>query len=347
METKENTGGRRTGGRSSGGRTRGGAATATPTRRRTQAPKAQNAPAAPQRRRTTKTPVKSPSRSQTPKRRAPAAPAPEVVYTPAAPFSRNRFLLRLATAVAVVLALTLGISIFFHVETIQVSGMDKYTAWQVAQASGIQEGDNLMGLSEPRIAGQIRANLPYVSNVRVGIRLPGTVNIEITELDVTYACADGNGKWWLLTAAGKVVEEAREGNYTRILGVELDAPKAGEAARAAASVPTTGDPEEKTAPLQLYTPQERLEMALSIAQYLEMNGMISGIASVDVTQAQDLRIWYGEQFEILLGDATELSYKITCAKAALDQLASYRTGQLDVSFSLVADQPVFTPFDQE
>ena len=53
------------------------------------------------------------------------APAPDVVYTPAKPFSRDRFLVRLATVVAVVVALMFGISIFFRVEHVTVSGADK------------------------------------------------------------------------------------------------------------------------------------------------------------------------------------------------------------------------------
>ena len=49
-------------------------------------------------------------------------PTPEVVYTPARPFSRNRFLLKLLTVVAVVIAIIFGTSIFFKVDTFVVSG---------------------------------------------------------------------------------------------------------------------------------------------------------------------------------------------------------------------------------
>ena len=56
-----------------------------------------------------------------------AVPAPDVVYTPAKPFSRERFLLRLATVVAVVIAMMFGISIFVRVEHGMVAGAEKYT----------------------------------------------------------------------------------------------------------------------------------------------------------------------------------------------------------------------------
>ena len=52
--------------------------------------------------------------------------APDVVYTPPKPFNRDRFLLRMGTVVAVVIALMFGISIFFRVEHVKVSGAAKF-----------------------------------------------------------------------------------------------------------------------------------------------------------------------------------------------------------------------------
>ena len=68
---------------------------------------------------------------------APKKPTPDVVYTQPDPFNRNRFILRLVTVVAVVLALIFGMSIFFKVKTVTVAGTNKYTAWDVREASGI------------------------------------------------------------------------------------------------------------------------------------------------------------------------------------------------------------------
>ena len=107
----------------------------------------------------------------------------DVIYTPPKPFKRGRFLLHLATVAAVVLAVVLGMSIFFKVETIKVSGCSKYSAWEVSEASGIEKGSNLMTLSRAQVSGSIMSRLPYVKTVRVGINLPDTVNIEIVERD--------------------------------------------------------------------------------------------------------------------------------------------------------------------
>ena len=75
----------------------------------------------------------------------------DVVYTPPKPFKRGRFLLHLITVAAVVLAIVMGMSIFFKVETVKVSGCNKYTPWDVSEASGVEIGSNLMTISRAQI----------------------------------------------------------------------------------------------------------------------------------------------------------------------------------------------------
>ncbi len=110
-------------------------------------------------------------RRPSPQRRRPtqATPSPDVVYVQPAPFNRTRFLLCLLVVVAVVLAVVFGMSIFFKVDAdkIVVSGTEKYTPWQIREASGIKDGENLLSISEPRISSNIEEALPYVNKVRV------------------------------------------------------------------------------------------------------------------------------------------------------------------------------------
>lgn len=270
------------------------------------------------------------------KRNRPAAP--EVVYTAPKPFSRNIFLLRLATVVAVVFALTFGISIFFRVETVNVSGTQLYTAWDVMQASGIKEGDNLLGLAKAKASGRITAVLPYVESVRIGIQLPGTVNIEVTESDVIYSIADEQGNFWLITASGKVVEQTTAQNgYTQILGVKLQSPEADKQATAAELAPQDDTIRDS----------DRLTTALAIAKNLEQNGIIGEVASINVENTGALELWYGDQYQVKLGDTSRLEYKITCMKAAVEQLDDYRSGVLDISFTIWPDRAAYTPFSTD
>lgn len=271
--------------------------------------------------------------------------AANVVYTPPKPFNRAKLLLGLATAVAVVLALVFSMTIFFKVDRVVVTGAEKYTDWAVMQASGIEIGDSLLGISDARAASQIEAALPYVESVRVGIKLPDTVNIEITELDVHYSVKDVYDAWWLITADGRVVDQvdaAAASDCTKVLGIRLSAPIPGTQAVAAEPAPVT-DEAGSQIPVTV-TGAEQLAVALSILQDLESNGIIGQMVSVDVTEITQVELWYGQQYQIELGDTTLLDYKIRCAKECIDLLPEYETGIIDVSFTTM-EQPIFTGFE--
>lgn len=272
----------------------------------------------------------------------------DVVYTQAKPFNRKRFLLRLATVAAVVLALLFGLSIFFQVDydKIEVSGAEKYSAATVVESSGITDGENLITLSKARVGSNILATLPYVNTVRVGIRLPDTVVIQIEELEVAYAAQDQNGSWWLLNTQGRVVDTCKAADaedYTQILGVQLAAPAVGADAVAYEPLP---EPDESgaTIPVTVYA-SERLQAAISIIGYLEEVELIGTVSSVDVSKLGDIELWYGTRFQMLLGDTNNLHKKVDALAQTVKQLDEYDTGVLDASFTYWSDQVGYSQFD--
>ena len=275
-------------------------------------------------------------------------PQQDVVYTQPKPFIRNRFLLRLATVAAVVLALVFGMTIFFKVDEdkITVSGTVKYDPWIVREASGIVDGENLLTLSKGRISDNIMSQLPYIKDVRVGRQLPDTVHIQVTELEVVYAAQDQDGAWWLMNADGKIVDTCAAANaedYTRILGVKLAAPKIGSAAVAYEIEQTTENEEKTTAPVTVFQ-RERLDTAVKILQYMESTGLIGVITTVDVTELGDIQMWYGSRFQMLLGDTTELARKVKALAQAVKKMGNYDTGTLDASFTFWPTEVGYTPF---
>lgn len=272
------------------------------------------------------------------------APPPAVVYTDPKPFSRSRFLVQLLSVFAVVVALVLGLSVFFRVKNVTVTGAEAYSAYTIRQASGISEGDNLLTFGRARAAGQILANLPYVRNVRIGIKLPDTVKIEIEEEDIVYAIKDIDNGWWLMNSNGKIVSQSNlvtANQHTKVEGVELDVPTAGEIAVAHETfVPAEG---EETNPA-VVTSASKLDAALDILQQLEKNDIMGEVASVDVTRLDDIVLWYGTQYQVNLGDVGMTEYKIACMVDVILQMSDYQNGILDISFTTWPDQVGFTPF---
>lgn len=285
---------------------------------------------------------------------------PSVVYSQPAPIQLSRIALYLTSVLAVVVAVFLGISVFFKVKTVKVYGNKAYSAWTIREASGIEDGENLLTFGRTKASGKIIAALPYVKNARIGINLPDTVNIYIEEEDVAYAIRADNGSWWLMTSKGRIVEQidsGSAGNYTKVLGVVLDTPAAGEQAKALeeekpTETTTASEPSDETLALgetlavpELVTAADRLDAALEILTALEDNEIVGEAASIDVTSLVNMELWYGQQYRVRLGDRSRMDYKISCMKQVVAQEKSYQSGILDVSFTTVTDMPSLTPME--
>lgn len=280
------------------------------------------------------------------RKRARQFDTPAVIYTDPKPFNRSKLLVQLMSVAAVVMALVLGVSVFFKVKTIAISGAQTYSAWKVREASGISEGDNLLTFSRARAIAKIRAELSYVDKVRIGIKLPDTVNIYIEELDVAYAIKSQDGVWWLMTSDGRMVAQsdtASAEKYTKVLGVAVESPVVNGQALAVEEAPAETMEDGEPIPVTV-TGAQRLSAALTILKALEANDIVGEAASIDVSSLNAIELMYGQRYEVNLGDTTNMEYKIACMNDAILQLSEYQTGKLDISFTTWQDQVGYTPF---
>ncbi len=288
---------------------------------------------------------------QPPKQEKPEV-SPDVVFLPPKPFRRNRLIFQLAVVVAVVMAFLMGVSVFFKVDASKttVAGCVKYSVEDVLNAAGIETGTHLLTFNRAQVAGKIISALSYVDSVRISIKLPDTVKIEIVEIAVSYAMQDSSDQWWLVSSSGKVIEKLSVGEetaYTKILGVKLNAPQSGT--QAAAYENPNPPTDEEGNPIPTTTTQaQRLATGLSIATYLEQNRILGQVASVNVTNLGDIQLWYGKQFQVKLGNETRLDYKISCLKSTIEEMNKNNIkapGVLDISFTTWPDKVGYTPFD--
>ncbi len=256
---------------------------------------------------------------------------PNVTYTDPVPFNLQKLLLQLTVVVAVVLAIVMGLSVFFKVEHVMVHGNKAYSAWTIQEASGIEgKGEeNLLTFGSARACGKIITALPYVENVRIGIKLPDTVNIYIKEFDVVYAIEASDGSWWLMTSGGKMVEKIDIGianDYTKVLGVEVDSPTVGAQAKAVeelipvAQETTAAGETTSTEPVFTVTGSDRLKAALLILEALELNDIVGEASSINVKSLNSLELMYGIRYEVKLGDTSRMEEKIAAMKQAVAQL---------------------------
>lgn len=241
-----------------------------------------------------------------------AQPRQEIQYTQPRPFYRNRLMVQLLTVAAVVLAVTIGTSIFFKVDTVLITGAEKYTARDVAQASGIEAGDSLLFFGRGKAASRIKSALPYVGTVRFEVSLPGTVNIIIEEKTVAYVLEAEDGTFWKMTADGMIVEQAQTRTEATIVGVLLHDPVVGKKAVAS----ETAQEGESS----LATGEERLQTAVDILSLLEYWGLFSQVTQINVTDLYALRLYCGDDYRVELGDRTAMDDKFYALKAAMIEL---------------------------
>ena len=267
------------------------------------------------------------TRRRKPGRRNHDKPKQEINYTQPRPFYRNRLIVQLLSVAAVALALTIGMSIFFKVDTVMVTGASKYRAATIAEASAIDAGDSLLFFGRAGAAYKIKSKLPYVDTVRFQLKLPGTVNIIVEEKTVVYTVQASDGSWWKMTADGMLAErataEAAE-NSSAIHGVVLQNPQAGKMAEAAETSAETG----------ITTAADRLNAAILILSQMEKYELIGQENQLDVSDLFALRLYCGADYRVELGDSTDMEAKIATLKGALSMPELQgRTGVLKLIYN--------------
>lgn len=222
---------------------------------------------------------------------------------------------RLLVTLVVVAVVLLSIAIFFRVRTVEVRGNSIYSADAVIEASGLHEGDNLLAINKSAVAGQLKARLPYVEQVRVSRILPDRVVLEIRENDAAFTVRTDGGETWLMSFSGAMLEKvtgaaARE--HPAVTGFTVTSPVAGQPAASAET--------------------ENLAAALTVLSAMEGTGLADRITALDVTRTFDLTMTYSDQYQVKLGSSDQMEYKIQYLLAVLDQLSQYQTGTIDLTF---------------
>lgn len=233
----------------------------------------------------------------------------QIEYTKPKPFAKRRLIVQLLTVTAVVLAIAVGTSVFFKVDTVLVAGTEKYTAYEVAQAAGIEVGDSLLFFGQGETAARIKSQLPYVATVRFSVKLPGTVTIIVSEKTVAYAVKAADGTYWKITSDAVVVEKAEtiEQNTPTIEGVVLKDPVVGETAIA-----------DETQQEGTATGAERLNAATQILQLLERWKPREEMTCLDVSDLYSLHLFCTDNYRIELGSREDMEEKIKAIKSVFD-----------------------------
>lgn len=218
--------------------------------------------------------------------------------------------------VVVLIMLVFCVGLFFRVQTIEVVGAQTYTADEIIEASGVEQGDNLFFIDRFGGASNIFSRLPFVDSAVIEREMPSTVIITVQEAKAA-ACLSWQGQSWMMTASGKLLGSADAVQASQLIavsGFEPVSPTVGETAQAA-----EGD-------------ELKLAYLKDILTALDQNGMLDQVQSIDLSVAVNPSMEYlGGRFTVKLGEDEQLDYKLRMLLATVRQLGADETGIIDVS----------------
>jgi cell division protein FtsQ len=206
-----------------------------------------------------------------------------------------------------------GVSVFFRIARIEVTGASKYSAEEIIRVSRLETGDNLIFADHDAAARRIRAEMPYVNEVKITRRLPDVLAIEIRE-SVPIAAVTAEGRLWVIDSGGKILEEsgsAGAAGLIRVTGITPAEPKPGE---------------------KLAVPEEsgtRRAYLIDILDAIEKAGMSADIDSLDVSNISNITFQYRGRFTVRFGSGGDASYKLQKLVSYAEAIDGGEEGTID------------------
>ncbi len=260
--------------------------------------------------------------------------------------NRGRFgpLFKLLCVVGVILALTVGATVFFRVEQVTVSGNQRYTQEEIIAASGIQLGDNLYSRNKVRIDQNIRTTLPYIGDLTINRALPSTIQITVTEWEaVAQVAAPGVEQVaaYQEEAGEKAVTTAQEPWLISVKGKLLE-----PAPPDSAAIAVTGlIPLSPQAGSMMEVPEgehTRLAALTALLEALGEAGMQSQVSDIRL-EATQLMVRYAGRFDVKMKLNADFSYDVRLMRAIREKMEEQDGEGACGSMDLTRSPAVYAP----
>ena len=235
--------------------------------------------------------------------------------------------------VALLGAMTVGATVFFQVEQVEVSGNARYTQEEIVACTGIKPGDNLFRMNKFAIQDHVKEEMPYIEDILIRRRLPSTITVAVTEWDAVAQVLP-NENWvapeveegetapvatevsWLISVGGKLLEQAPDGDG-RMKVVGLTALDAREG-------------------IQISVPEEesgRLLSVVALMDELERREMLADVSVMRVGSTSIVLEYLG-RYDVKLPLEGDFSYKLESLLAAVADQEGKRGQDIVGTFDL-------------
>ena len=223
------------------------------------------------------------------------------------------------------LAIIFGLSVFFRVSNITVSGQVVYTSDEIIAASGIELGGNLFFVDDSKAAISITDQLAYVDEVQIIRKLPSTIVIEVTE-SYPIASIKLDSNYWIIDKNGKLLEKTNSAGAAGTISVSGIVPLEPIVGQKMTVAPENG------------TQYAYLTAILNVFLTLDMQDQVTWL---DMESAANISFDYEDRFTVKLGSGENTDIKLKLLLDVIEQkLDGNDTGTIDLSTDKEAH---FTP----
>lgn len=225
-----------------------------------------------------------------------------VVYTPIA-------------VLLIVIIVIFGMSVFFRISDIEVTGAEKYTVDQILSISGIVKGDNLIFLDTKAVSKKIGSKLAYLNEVVIDKIVPDKVVIKVTESQ-PIAVISYNGDWWIVDQIARALEKtdgSSAAEKMKINGIEPVSVAEGQ------KIIVSEDQ------------QTKLQYLIDILTALNNIGIAYDVSMLDIANIGNISFVYSDRFTVKIGSGEDIDHKLVLMQQVIEQLEPDFIGKIDLT----------------
>ena len=203
------------------------------------------------------------------------------------------------------------LGVIFAVSDIYATGSVYYDKEEIAEASGIKKGDNLIFLDTQTAEKKICCELPYVESAKVIKSMPNSVKIE-TQIAKLRASLVNNGEYFLINKDFKILEKKLEPTpeIIDVTGAKFSISEANEI---------------------IFEDKDDKKIIDEALNSFETNSLY-GLKQLDISDKNNITANYDGRVTINFGGKRDLDYKaLTAHELLTKKIREEENGTLDLS----------------
>lgn len=209
----------------------------------------------------------------------------------------------------IMVGVTLSLTVFFPIEEISVYGSKIYSAEQIVASSGIDLGENLFTVMQNDVEATLRKSLPYIESVKLSRKLPGRINITVTDAK-EFACYSVKNKYYVVSKSGYVLntyDSVPQGLF------EIK----------------TDNVECKVGSQIKFKDEKTSKIVENLIDYFSADSI--KINYIDVNDALSITAMVEDRFSVSFGTSNSLENKVKHLKGMIDKIQLSKTGKINLS----------------